>query len=196
MIVNESFAKFTGLKHPVGETLRWGKKDYRIVGVVQDMLMESPYEPVFRAVFPMSTNAEHWINIRINPRMNAHEAIAKIEPVFKTYNPSQPFEYSFTDEETRAAMQAVFFKSSYTLDPHGAIGYLGLKEFQSQHPEITGIFLETAHPAKFLEVVESTLQTKIPIPEALNYFLLRKKESLKCKSDFDSFKNLLQNILT
>ncbi len=99
MIVNESFARFTGLKHPVGETLRWGKKDYQIVGVVQDMLMESPYEPVFRAVFPMSVNAEHWINIRINPRMNVHEAIAKIEPVFKSYNPSQPFEYSFTDEE-------------------------------------------------------------------------------------------------
>lgn len=99
MIVNESFAKFTGLKHPVGETIRWGKKDYQIVGVVQDMLMESPYEPVFRAVFPMSVNAEHWINIRINPRMNVHEAIAKIEPVFKSYNPSQPFEYSFTDEE-------------------------------------------------------------------------------------------------
>lgn len=103
--------------------------------------------------------------------------------------------YSFTDEETRAAMKTVFSQTNYMLDPHGAIGYLGLKKFQSQHPEITGVFLETAHPAKFLEVVESTLQTKISIPDALNYFLRRKKESLKCKSDFDSFKTLLQNIL-
>jgi putative ABC transport system permease protein len=99
LIVNEAFVKFTGLQHPVGEIIRWNKKTYQIVGVVHDMLMESPYEPVFRAVFLMSTNAEHWINIRINPRMNIHEAIAKIEPVFKSYNPSQPFEYSFTDEE-------------------------------------------------------------------------------------------------
>jgi hypothetical protein len=99
LIINESFAKFTGLKHPVGENIRWNHKDYRIVGVVKDMLMESPYEPVFRTVFLMSVNPEHWINIRINPQMNMHDAIAKIEPVFKSYNPAEPFEYRFTDEE-------------------------------------------------------------------------------------------------
>jgi putative ABC transport system permease protein len=99
LIINESFAKFMGLTHPVGETIRWNKKTYHIVGIVKDMLMESPYEPVFRTVFLMSPNPEHWINIRINPGMNVHEAIAKIEPVFKKYNPAQPFGYKFTDEE-------------------------------------------------------------------------------------------------
>jgi len=99
IIVNESFAKFTGLKNPVGETIRWTNKNYQIVGVIKDMLMESPYEPVFRTVFPLSANAEHWINIRINPQMNAHDALTKIEAVFKSYNPVQPFDYKFVDQE-------------------------------------------------------------------------------------------------
>jgi putative ABC transport system permease protein len=98
-VINESFAKFMGVKHPVGETIRWNNKSYQIVGIVKDMLMESPYQPVFRTIFHMSLNAEHFINIRVNPSMNMHEAIAKIEPVFKSYNPAQPFEYKFIDEE-------------------------------------------------------------------------------------------------
>jgi putative ABC transport system permease protein len=99
MIVNESMAKFMGLKHPVGETLRWMGKPYQIVGLVKDLLMESPYEPVFHTVFVMSNDPQYFINIRINPQMNAHEAIAKMAPIFKTYNPAQPFEYKFVDEE-------------------------------------------------------------------------------------------------
>ena len=102
--------------------------------------------------------------------------------------------YSFTDEDTRNAMKEVFKKSNYTLDPHGAIGYLGLKKYQSQNPDSVGVFLETAHPAKFLDVVESTLQTKVEIPDGLRYFLSRKKTSIACNADFNSFKNLLQQI--
>jgi putative ABC transport system permease protein len=99
VILNESMVKFMALKNPVGETLRWMGKPYQIVGVVKDLLMENPYEPVSRTVFVMATDAQPVINMRINPQMNAHEAIAKIAPVFKTYNPSQPFEYKFVDEE-------------------------------------------------------------------------------------------------
>jgi ABC-type antimicrobial peptide transport system permease subunit len=98
-VINESFAKFMGLKHPVGQTIRWNNKTYQIVGVVKDLVMESPYQPVFRTIFLMSLNAEHFINIRVNPGLSIHEALAKIEPVFKNYNPAQPFEYKFIDEE-------------------------------------------------------------------------------------------------
>ncbi len=103
--------------------------------------------------------------------------------------------YSFTDNETRETMRKVFIAYNYKLDPHGAIGYLGLKKFQAHNPNTVGVFLETAHPAKFLEVVESTLQTKIAMPQSLDRFLHGKKESVKCKSDFESFKILLQTIL-
>jgi threonine synthase len=102
--------------------------------------------------------------------------------------------YSFTDEETRDAMREVFEKFKYTLDPHGAIGFLGLKKYQSQDPESVGVFLETAHPAKFLEVVESTLQRDVSIPDGLKLFLYGNKKSIGCEADFISFKNLLQKI--
>jgi len=99
MVINESMVKFMGLKNPVGETMRWMGKPYQIVGVVKDLLMENPYEPIARTVFVMATDAQPVVNMRINPQMSAHEAIVKMEPVFKTYNPSQPFDYKFTDEE-------------------------------------------------------------------------------------------------
>jgi putative ABC transport system permease protein len=99
IILNETAAKFMGLKHPVGETIRWMGKPYQVVGLVKDLIMESPYEPVFRTVFVNSDYAQNFVNIRINPRMNAHEAIEKIAPVFKSYNPEQPFDYKFVDEE-------------------------------------------------------------------------------------------------
>jgi len=102
--------------------------------------------------------------------------------------------YSFTDEETRGAMKEVYKKYNYTLDPHGAIGYLGLKKYQSQNSEMTGVFLETAHPAKFLDVVESTLEARIEIPDELKFFLAKQKTSISCNADFNSFKNLLQQI--
>ncbi len=102
--------------------------------------------------------------------------------------------YSFTDEETRNAMREVFEKFHYPMDPHGAIGYLGLKKYQSQNTESVGAFLETAHPAKFLDVVESTLKTTISIPPELRSFLERDKLSIRCSADFISFKNVLQSI--
>jgi putative ABC transport system permease protein len=99
IILNETAAKFMGLKHPVGETIRWMGKPYQVIGLVKDLIMESPYEPVFRTIFLNSDYAQNFVNIRINPRMSAHEAIEKIAPVFKSYNPAQPFDYKFVDEE-------------------------------------------------------------------------------------------------
>src|SRR5690606_26023837 len=75
--------------------------------------------------------------------------------------------YAFSDEETRAAMKEVFQEYHYTLDPHGAVGYLALKEYLKNETDVAGIFFETAHPAKFMDVVEKTLRVKIKIPNAL-----------------------------
>ena len=102
--------------------------------------------------------------------------------------------YSFSDEETQAAMIHVHKKSNYILDPHGAIGYLGLKKYLSNHSKAVGVFLETAHPAKFLEVVETTLNSSINIPDSLQRFLAGKKETIACTSIFADFKKLLNRI--
>lgn len=72
--------------------------------------------------------------------------------------------YSFTDEETRNAMQTIFESSGYVADPHGAVGYLGLKKYRESDPDCQGVFLETAHPVKFLEVVESVIGRKPDLP--------------------------------
>lgn len=100
--------------------------------------------------------------------------------------------YAFTDEQTSDAMRQVFLKENYVLDPHGAIGYLGLKNFlQDTKEDVTGVFLETAHPAKFKEVVEKVLDRSIEVPPALQIFLKRQKKTIKMTSDFFAFRDFL-----
>ncbi len=99
MILNETAVKFMGLKQPLGLTVIWDGKPYHVIGVVKDMVMQSPYEPVFRTVFVTNNDPQPVIDIRINPAASTHEALSKIESVFKKYNPEQAFDYKFIDEE-------------------------------------------------------------------------------------------------
>jgi len=100
--------------------------------------------------------------------------------------------YAFTDSETETAMQEVFSRNKYIMDPHGAVAYLGLKEFlKSRKTAVTGIFLETAHPAKFKEVVDETLQVPVPIPTELQKFLQHPKKSISLSSEYQVFKDFL-----
>jgi len=98
VILNESAVKLTGLKNPVGEILRFNKQDLTIVGVVKDMVMQSPYTPVLPTIFFLNYKFVNFITVRINPNMPVQEALSKIEPVFRQYNPGSPFVYQFTDE--------------------------------------------------------------------------------------------------
>jgi threonine synthase len=101
--------------------------------------------------------------------------------------------YSYDDTDTKAAMVDVFQKYNYILDPHGAVGYLALKEYQKEN-DVVGVVLETAHPAKFLDDVEDILNRKIDIPERLASLADKKKESILRGIDFESFKTwLLEN---
>lgn len=100
--------------------------------------------------------------------------------------------YAFTDEETRAAMREVYSRTGYIMDPHGAVGYLGLKKYMAgSSSRCSGVFLETAHPAKFKEVVEETLGRPVEIPENLRKFMSRSKETIPMGTDFESFKHFL-----
>lgn len=102
--------------------------------------------------------------------------------------------FAFTDAETREAMRTVYADTGYLLDPHGAVGYLGLKAY-AQQPPVTGIFLETAHPAKFKEVVDETLKQEIAIPEPLQKFMQRKKQRVAMSASFEDFKAYLLKTL-
>jgi ABC-type antimicrobial peptide transport system permease subunit len=98
VILNESAVRLTGLKNPVGELMKFNKQNQTIVGVVKDMVMQSPYTPVLPTVFFLNYQLVNFITVRIKPDMPVQEALSKIEPVFKIYNPGSPFVYQFTDE--------------------------------------------------------------------------------------------------
>ena len=87
--------------------------------------------------------------------------------------------YSFNDTETREAMQYIHKRSKYVSDPHGAVGYLGLKKYQELNPNAYGIFLETAHPVKFLDVVKETLAITPEIPSQIAKVIDREKTSIR-----------------
>jgi putative ABC transport system permease protein len=112
MVINESAAKYMGLKNPVGENVSWKFQDqplkhYKILGVVKDMIMESPYEPMYPTIFMIKGHVPtSLINIKINPKTSANQALPKIEAVFKKIIPSAPFEYQFADEEYAAKFSA------------------------------------------------------------------------------------------
>jgi threonine synthase len=86
--------------------------------------------------------------------------------------------YSFTDKETKEAIKILYAKAGYIADPHGAVGYLGLQKYQEKHPETFGIFLETAHPVKFMDVVSSTLNTTLSLPPQIEKIMHKKKVSI------------------
>jgi putative ABC transport system permease protein len=98
-ILNESAAKYIGLSDPVGKTIYWGNHPFTIIGIVKNLLVESPYEPVRPSLFRLSTNFQFFFLLRINPSWSANKAITKIEEIFKRNNPASPFKYSFVDED-------------------------------------------------------------------------------------------------
>ena len=98
--------------------------------------------------------------------------------------------YRFTDEETRTAMQHIHSSCGYVADPHGAVGYLGLKKYLDNHPDKYGIFLETAHPVKFLTTVEETLGTKVELPQRIQDLLEKEKQSTPI-SNYEDLKRFL-----
>lgn len=98
--------------------------------------------------------------------------------------------FTYTDDETRFAMKNIYINSGYVAEPHGAVGYLGLKHELQNHHNSIGVFLETAHPIKFLDVVEPVLNIQLPIPTQIESVLNKEKVSLKI-STYDDLKAFL-----
>lgn len=99
IILNEAAIKYMHLTDPVGKTIKWNGNTFTVIGVIKDVITESPYKPVQQSVFFMVPNIGPVITIRLNPALSAGEAISRIQPIFSKLNPSAPFEYKFVDEE-------------------------------------------------------------------------------------------------
>ncbi|WP_396178743.1 threonine synthase [Flavobacterium sp.] len=98
--------------------------------------------------------------------------------------------FTFSDEETIEALKHIYKTSGYVAEPHGAVGYLGLKKQMEKNVDSIGVFLETAHPVKFLETVEAALEITLPIPSQIESVLGKEKKSITIKS-YDDLKAFL-----
>ncbi|GLU52618.1 ABC transporter permease [Dyadobacter frigoris] len=108
-VINETAAKLFGFKQAIGEQVWWKsqwmtnniQKRFTILGIVKDMVMESPFEPIAPTVFFLSGGA-NWINIKIDPNVSTTAALPKIKAIFEKLTPTVPFDYKFADEEYNA----------------------------------------------------------------------------------------------
>ncbi|WP_276372459.1 ABC transporter permease [Chryseolinea sp. H1M3-3] len=99
VVLNETAVRFMGLKDPINtEIMRNGKK-YKVIGVIKDMIMTSPYEPVKQTIFWLDYKENTLMNIRMNPLLSVKESLARIENVFAALFPAVPFDFKFTDDE-------------------------------------------------------------------------------------------------
>ncbi len=100
IVINEAAVKYMELKNPVGQIIKWGNYPFRIIGVIKDMVMESPYNPVKQTIYLVAfEEATSYIHIRINPKLSTREALTKTEAIFKKLVPSVPFDYDFVDTD-------------------------------------------------------------------------------------------------
>ena len=98
-IINEAAVKYLGFKNPIGQTITWiGSGNYKIIGVVKDMVIESAYQPVEQTFYFLGKWLKN-VDIRLNPNISSHDAIEKIGAIFKKYDPSTPFEFNFADDD-------------------------------------------------------------------------------------------------
>lgn len=116
-VINETAAKFLGFENPVGEILTWDNKPFTIIGVIEDMIVESPYEPVRASLWHIDHGEPNLVILKLNPELSAHDALEKIKSVFMKHDPAAPFNYEFVDavyarkfsDEERIGKLASFF---------------------------------------------------------------------------------------
>ncbi len=143
MVMNESAASYMGLTRPVGETIKHDEgnnkyKSYKVIGVIRNMIMESPFTPVKPILYTMDYENANVVIVKINPALSAGSALSTIEPVFKKYNPSAPFDYTFADaeyakkftEEERIGSLATFFAAFAIFI--SCLGLFGLASFTAE----------------------------------------------------------------
>jgi len=138
VVVNEAAVKFMGMKDPLTEDLNYYGQKFRIIGIIKDIVVDSPYGEVKPCVFFFSKGAGNTVLLKINPKISASQAVAGIETIFKRFNPEQPFEYHFVDQEyakkfgneQRIGKLAAFFAGLAILI--SCLGLFGMASFMAE----------------------------------------------------------------
>lgn len=105
VIFNKEAIKLMGLKNPIGTAVTWAGRNMEIVGVVDNMIMGSPYESAAPLMFRYEDKWSRYINIRLNEKVDIRKTMAAIETIYKKYSPAYPFEFSFADDEFNQKFQ-------------------------------------------------------------------------------------------
>ncbi len=99
VVLNEAAVKYMNLKNPVGETVTWWDNPLKVIGVIDNMVISSPYDEARPVIYTLLNYPGNIAMLKLNPAVSTSAAISKIEPVLKKYNPDQPFEFNFVDDE-------------------------------------------------------------------------------------------------
>ena len=99
--------------------------------------------------------------------------------------------FSYTDNEIREIIGEVYTKTGYLCDPHGATACRAAQSYRKEHPGLSGIFLETAHPAKFRESVEEVTGETLELPQRLAAFSRREKQAVNMQAEYPEFRSYL-----
>jgi ABC-type antimicrobial peptide transport system permease subunit len=138
VIINQKAAQYVGFKEPVGKIIKHYEKAYTIIGVVKDVVSESPYEPVQQTIYFSESSIGGILNIRLNPNITTASSLAKVEAVCKKYSPEEPFDYRFADEEyahkfadeERVGKLAAFFATLAIII--SSLGIFGMASFMAE----------------------------------------------------------------
>jgi putative ABC transport system permease protein len=98
-IINEAAVTFMGLKTPIGKTIEWDKKPFHIIGVIKNIIVESPYQTIQPYIYQATGDQAYITTIRLNARMGIQQSLNKIRNVFNKFNPEIPFDFTFIDQE-------------------------------------------------------------------------------------------------
>lgn len=99
IVMNQAAVKLMGFKRPLDQFIKSHGRDYKVIGVTNDMVRGSPFEPIAPAVFVLNYRDVRVIDIRLSPKFTTSESLSKVETIFKKFNPSSPFTYSFVDDD-------------------------------------------------------------------------------------------------
>jgi len=99
MLLNEAAVKYIGVEDPIGMQIDWGRHKFHVVGVVKNLIADSPYDPIRPGVYMVRESRSEWMLLKLNPAKSPHESMAIVESTFKQVIPSAPFDYKFVDDE-------------------------------------------------------------------------------------------------
>lgn len=148
LILNEAAVDFLNVQNPIGMEITRGDDRFHVIGIVKDLIIESPYHQVRPSIYGLDVKSEsaNWINMKLNPTLNTNEAIARIETVMKKHAPSAPFVYKFSDIEygNKFAAEERIGKLAYVFTVLAVfiscLGLVGLASFVTErHTKEIGI---------------------------------------------------------